>query len=290
MTLRFTKMHGLGNDYVYVSLFDQQVTDAPELARRISDRHRGVGSDGLILIAPPAAGEAADARMVMYNADGSRGEMCGNGIRCVGRYLWERGLVRRADLRIATDAGVRELRLALDDRGRVRGVQVNMGRPSVCPRDVPVQLDAPTAVGFELALPAGPSLRATCVSVGNPHAVVFVEDAGAVPLDRWGPLIERHALFPQRVNVHFAQVLSAAATGAAQRVRMRTWERGSGATQACGTGACAVCVAGVLEERTSRQITAELPGGELQIEWNADSGQLFMTGPAELICDGQWLG
>lgn len=296
MPLAFTKMHGLGNDYVYVALFKQRVADAPALARAISDRHRGVGGDGLILIAPPDA-DGADVRMIMYNADGSRAQMCGNGIRCVAKLAYERGWApglkgaagqargggdaAAPRMRIATDAGVLTLDLHLDDAGRVAAVRVDMGVPVLAPREIPVALDGERLVAAPLAL-ADQQLRMTCVSLGNPHAVFFVEDVARVPLEVWGPAIERHPLFPQRVNAHFAQVLGP------QRVRMRTWERGAGATQACGTGACAVCVAAVLEERTRRQITAELPGGALALAWDADTNHVFKTGPAVEVFTGVW--
>jgi diaminopimelate epimerase len=284
MSLRFTKLHGLGNDYVYISVFDQQVADAPALARAISDRHRGVGSDGLILVGPPAT-PGADVRMLMYNADGSRGQMCGNGIRCVAKLAYERGWARRNPLRVQTDAGVLTLELQRDAQDRVQRVRVDMGAPLLAAREIPVALDrALVDVPLVPALPgaAAGALRMTCVSMGNPHAVFFVADVAAVPLADWGPQIERHPLFPERVNAHFVQVLGAT------RVRMRTWERGSGVTQACGTGAAAVCVAGVLTNRTPRAITAELPGGELELDWDADSGHVFKTGPATEVFSGEW--
>lgn len=299
MGLRFTKMHGLGNDYIYVSLFDDapnaaadgqagarrraaMLGDVGALARAISDRHRGVGSDGLILIAPPD-GADADVRMMMYNADGSRGEMCGNGIRCVARYAYERGLARRNPLRIATDAGVRIVVLRIDANQRVESVRVDMGAPRLRPAQIPVALSGERVICAPVPL-AEAALEMTCVSMGNPHAVIFVTDLDAVPLARWGRQIEQLPLFPQRVNVHFVQVLNR------QRVRMATWERGSGITQACGTGASAVCVAGVLCGITDRAISAQLPGGELQLEWDAATDNVFMTGPAEFVCDGEWLG
>ena len=281
MPLRFSKMHGLGNDYVYVDLFRESVSDAPALARVISDRHRGVGSDGLILIAPPRDAEKADVRMIMYNADGSEGEMCGNGVRCVAKYSFEHGLARRNPLRVETGAGV--LTLALILRGdSVEGVRVDMGRPILEPGRIPVLLDGDRIIDRPLELP-GVTLRMTCVSVGNPHAVFFVEDLARVPLREWGQLVERHRLFPQRVNAHFVQLRNR------QYLEMVTWERGSGVTQACGTGATAVCVAGVLTGRTERAITARLPGGELELEWAADD-HVYKTGPAAHVFDGVWPG
>jgi diaminopimelate epimerase len=310
MALKFTKMHGLGNDYVYVSLFDQHVDDPAGLARAISDRHRGVGGDGLILLAPPDSA-AADARMIIFNSDGSRAQMCGNGIRCLAKLAWERGLVRRNPMCITTDAGVMTVELMLDGVGHVNSVRVDMGPPILQPGRIPVRLAGERVVAAPLQVGAR-SLLVTCVSMGNPHAVFFAERLEDVPLADWGPRIERHALFPERTNVHFAQVL------AHDRVRMITWERGAGLTQACGTGACAVTVAGVLNGLTDRALTAELPGGELQIEWwpsepgRAEAGSaaasvsaashgpaalggteyrsnhVFMTGPAEEVFTGEW--
>ncbi|MGD8450578.1 MAG: diaminopimelate epimerase [Phycisphaerae bacterium] len=278
--MRFTKMHGLGNDFVVVSLFDQHVADPAALARAVGDRRRGVGSDGLILVAPPAD-EQADVCMIMFNPDGSRAEMCGNGIRCLARLVHERGLVRRNPLRVATDAGVLPLELNVDAAGDVYGVRVAMGRPVLEPQRIPVSLAGDRVVRVPLSL-GDLNLTMTCLSMGNPHAVFFTPDLAGVPVADWGPRIETHALFPQRINVHFVQVLSRS------RVRMATWERGAGLTQACGTGACAVCVAGVLNDLTERTITAELPGGELELHWDQQSAQVYMTGPATEVFTGTW--
>ena len=280
MPLRFTKMHGLGNDYVYVSLFDQQIEEPAALARRIADRHRGVGGDGLILVAP-ATTDDAHVRMEMYNADGSRSQMCGNGIRCVAKLAWDHGLARANPLRVETDAGVLSIELTLDDRQRVTMARVDMGVPILEALRIPVAMNMPRVVRAPLPLPEQ-ILSMTCVSLGNPHAVIFFESLVRVPLKTWGPLIERHPLFPERINAHFVQVL------APDRVKMITWERGAGMTLACGTGASAVCVAGVLESRTDRRITAQLPGGELEIEWDEASGHVFKTGPAVEVFRGDW--
>jgi diaminopimelate epimerase len=280
MPLRFTKMHGLGNDYIFISLFDQAVADPPRLAQAISDRHRGVGSDGLILIAPPGDDDVA-ARMWMFNADGSRAQMCGNGIRCMAKLLYERGLARHNPLRIATDAGVLTLDLSIGPDDRVAAVRVDMGVPALAPRQIPVALDGQRVVARPLSLGAR-RLEVTLVSMGNPHAVFFTDRVADVPLASWGPELERHPLFPERINVHFAQVLSR------QRVRMVTWERGSGTTQACGTGACAVCVAGVLNDFTQREISVELPGGELDVVWDAATDHVHMAGPATEVFNGEW--
>lgn len=284
MPLQFTKMHGLGNDYVYISLFDQSVSDPARLAPLISDRHRGVGSDGLILVGPPDDGVAADVRMQMFNADGSRAEMCGNGVRCVAKLAFERRWAHVNPVRIQTDRGVLTLDLFLDARENVEQVRVNMGPPILPAVEIPVKAanaNAPV-VDNDLVLPGGTALKMTCVSMGNPHAVIYVDDLTAVPLTEWGPQIERHARFPRRVNAHFVQVLRRDA------VRMITWERGTGPTQACGTGACAVGVAGVLTTRTDRRITATLPGGDLTIEWDEASNHVFKTGPASEVFRGTW--
>jgi diaminopimelate epimerase len=280
MSLRFTKMHGLGNDYVFVSVFDQTVDDPPALARVISDRHRGVGADGLILVAPPETA-VAHVRMIMYNPDGSRAEMCGNGIRCLAKLAYERGLARANPLRVQTDRGVLSLELTLDHAGRVSAVRADMGPPVLDPRRIPVKVNGEHVIALPLKL-AGATLPMTCVSMGNPHAVFFVPDVAAVPLAAWGPQVERHPLFPERTNAHFAQVL------ARDRVRMVTWERGAGATLACGTGASAVCVAARLNRLTDPAITVVLPGGELQLAWDEATDHVFMTGPAEEVFTGQW--
>ena len=280
MPLKFTKMHGLGNDYVYVSLFKERVDDPAALARAMSDRHRGVGGDGLILVAPPQ-GADADVRMIMYNADGSRAQMCGNGIRCVAKLAYERGLARANPLRVQTDAGVLSLDLKLGADERVEAVRVDMGAPILDPRRIPVLLEGENVVARRIAL-GEQTLSMTCVSMGNPHAVLFALDLTRVPLAEWGPQLERHPLFPERVNVHFVEAVRP------DFVKMITWERGTGLTQACGTGACAVCVAGVLNGLTKRAITVELPGGQLQIEWDAARGHVFMTGPATEVFTGVW--
>jgi diaminopimelate epimerase len=276
--MRFTKMHGIGNDYVYVSTFDQKAPAEPSrLAVTVSDRHRGIGADGLILIMPS---ERADARMRMFNADGSEGEMCGNGVRCVAKYLYDRGLARRSPVTIETGRGVLALELEIRN-GRAERVKVDMGAPILDPALVPTLLagnppiDAPVRVGDrELAI--------TAVSMGNPHAVTFVADVDAFPLESLGPVLEQHAAFPRRVNVHVVQVVNPG------EVRMRSWERGTGITLACGTGACAVCVAGVLTRRTARTLLAHLPGGDLELDWPGDNAAVFMTGPATEVYSGEW--
>lgn len=285
MALTFTKMHGLGNDYVYINTFDRELTNPVALARRMSDRHTGVGSDGLILIArpdAPAAAAGAHVRMIMYNADGSRSEMCGNGVRCVAKYAWDRGLARNNPMLVQTDRGILTLALTIGDDQRVERVRVDMGEPILEPARIPVALGGDRVVATAIPL-MDRTLEMTCVSMGNPHAVFFVDDVKRVPLRDWGEKLERHPLFPQRTNVHFVQVVEPT------RVRMITWERGTGPTQACGTGAAAVCVAGVLTRRTQRTIRAALPGGELELAWDETTNHVFKTGPATEVFDGTWL-
>jgi len=289
--MHFTKMQGCGNDYIYVDCFKEKPpADPAAVSRRISDRHFGVGADGLILICPS---EKADARMRMFNADGSEAEMCGNGIRCVAKYVHDHGIARKSPLRIETGRGVLTLELEIG-RGKVERVRVDMGEPILDSTKIPTTLPGPRVVNQ--ALPAGlidpvdrwvancgVELRVTCVSMGNPHAVLYCRDVAKVPLASIGPELETAAIFPRRSNVHFVQVHSP------NEATMRTWERGSGITLACGTGACAVCVAGVLAERTARKILAHLPGGDLQLEWAAGDNHVFMTGPAAEVFDGEWV-
>jgi diaminopimelate epimerase len=274
--MRFTKMHGLGNDYVYVNTFQETVTDPSSVARLVSDRHTGIGSDGLILIGPSGR---ADVRMEMYNADGSRGRMCGNGIRCVAKYAVERGLAQGPSLIVETDAGLRTLWCQLQGT-RVKSVRVDMGAPILDPASIPTRIPGERVVDFPLELD-GNVFEVTCVSMGNPHAVVFVEKLHTLNLVDLGPRLEHAAVFPERVNAHFVRVDSR------ERLTVRTWERGSGATRACGTGACAVAVAGVLTGRTNRDVVVALPGGELRVEWIAE-GPVYMTGPAEEVFEGEW--
>jgi len=278
MRLRFTKMHGIGNDYVYVNAFDGAVADPSRVAQLVSPRRTAVGSDGLILIAPSTA---ADVRMEMYNADGSRGEMCGNGIRCVAKFAWDHGLARRNPMRVETDAGVKAVDLELRD-GTVDRVTVDMGPPILEPAEIPIaaatrMIDAP----FEVE---GAPYRITCVSMGNPHCVLFVPSTADAPVTTLGPRIERDALFPRRVNVEFIEVVGATPSS---RLKMRVWERGSGETAACGTGACAAAVAAVLTGRASRRVAIELLGGTLAIEWRAADDRVYMTGPATEVFSGE---
>ena len=289
--LPFIKMHGAGNDYVYIDCFQVPAPQDPvSLARRISDRHRGVGGDGLILVQPSTR---AQARMRMFNADGSESEMCGNGVRCVAHLAVSRGHASAGEVSIETGRGVLSLLVTPISRRRSQ-VRVNMGEPLLAAASIPVDLLAGGTFDRVVDCPcpalstpepwwqaAGLDARMTCVSMGNPHVVFFCRDTASVPLETVGPSIEHHPLFPRRVNVHFVEVITP------QRVRMRTWERGSGITQACGTGASAVAVAGALTGRTERRIVAEVPGGELELDWT-EAGPVLLTGPAEEVFEGIW--
>jgi diaminopimelate epimerase len=275
--MRFTKMQGAGNDYVYVDCFNQSLpTDPAALARRIADRHFGVGGDGLILIRPS---EVADACMQMFNADGSESEMCGNGVRCVAKYVYDHQLAQKPHLKIETGRGV--LSLDLETKGGlVERVRVNMGNPILQPQRIPTVWPGDQVVNVPLVI-GDETLSVTCVSMGNPHCVTYVDELS----DRWvleiGPKVEVDKHFPRRINAEFVQVLSP------REVRMRVWERGSGETLACGTGASAVCVAGVLTGRTERKLLAHLLGGDLELEWATD-GNVYMTGPAVEVFSGEW--
>ena len=285
MRLRFTKMHGIGNDYVYVNAFDCPVPDPARAAQLVSPRRTAIGSDGLILVAPSST---ADVRMEMYNADGSRGEMCGNGIRCVAKYSYDHGLTANNPMRIETGRGV--LTLALEAvGGKVRRVTVDMGEPILALPDIPVDREklvkGSREQEYRLSVQqANELLDAAFVSMGNPHAVIYTSDVSRIDLPRLGPLVEHHKAFPRRINAHWVQVHSP------NEVTMRTWERGSGITLACGTGACAVCVAGVLTGRTARKILAHLPGGDLHLEWRESDNHVYMTGPATEVFSGEWNG
>ena len=277
--MRFTKMHGIGNDYVYVDCFAEPLPKDPAaLARRIADRHFGVGGDGLILICPSEAG--ADARMRMFNADGSESEMCGNGLRCVAKYVYDHGLTRADSLRIETGRGILAVDLEVEG-GKVDRVRVNMGRPILEAAKIPTRLAGNPPLDVPLVVD-GRTLQVTSVSMGNPHCVTYVPAATDDLVLGLGPKIEHHAMFPARVNVEFIEVISPT------EVRQRTWERGSGETLACGTGASAVCVAGVLTGRTERKIVNHLRGGDLALEWSAADDCVYMTGPAVEVFSGEW--
>jgi diaminopimelate epimerase len=278
--MKFTKMQGAGNDYVYVDCFAQSVpAEVAMAAQAISDRHFGVGGDGLILICPT---EGADAERRMYNADGSYSEMCGNGIRCVAKYVYDHGIARRDVLRITSGGRLYELQLTIAG-GKVECVRVDMGEPILTAAEIPTTLPGNPPIKAPLTV-GGRTLEVTSVSMGNPHCVVYVDELGDELVRGTGPLIENHAHFPRRVNVEFVQVLNR------ESVRQRTWERGSCETIACGTGACAVCVAGVLTGHTERRVIVKLLGGDLQLEWDEATNHVFMTGPAVEVFSGEWNG
>jgi diaminopimelate epimerase len=277
--MRFTKMQGCGNDYVYVDLFKERLTcDVSKLAVAISDRHFGVGGDGLILICPS---ERADARMRMFNADGSEAEMCGNGLRCVAKYVYDHGIARKEQLRIETGRGILTVDLEVKG-GKAQRVRIDMGEPILEAAKIPTTLPGNPPVEAEVVV-EGEAFAFTCVSMGNPHAVAFVDEITDRLVHQVGPLVEKHPAFPKRVNVEFVKVNSKS------DAHMRVWERGSGETLACGTGACAVAVAGVLTGRFDRQVTIHLLGGDLDIEWGQDN-HVYKTGPAVEVFSGDWPG
>lgn len=277
MKLSFTKMHGAGNDYIYFNCFVQDVPHPQELAITLSDRHFGIGGDGIVLICPS---EIADARMRMFNADGSEGKMCGNAIRCVGKYLFDSGMVQKDNLAIETLSGIKTLELTVKN-GKVDSVTVDMGKAILSPGEIPVALEGEKIVARPLNVD-GEEYSITCVSMGNPHCVVFVENPDLLKLEKLGPPFENHPTFPQRINTEFVQILDK------NNIRMRVWERGSGETLACGTGACASVVACVLNGYCSidEEVTVALRGGELRIRYMSD-GTVFMTGGAARVFDGE---
>jgi len=276
--MRFFKYQGIGNDYVYVDCVRQAMPRDPAgLARKISDRHFGVGSDGLILICPS---ERADARMRMFNADGSESEMCGNGVRCVAKFVHDHGIARKPVLTIETGRGVLTLELFLAG-GKVDRVRVDMGEPILTAEKIPTRLPGDPPIDAFLDVD-GVTYQVTCASMGNPHCVTFVDAITDYHVHEVGPKVETHTLFPRRTNVEFVRVISP------DEVEMRVWERGSGETLACGTGACAVCVAGVLTGRTRRKVTIHLRGGDLDLEWDEASNHVFKTGPAVEVFSGEW--
>jgi len=274
--MHFIKMHGIGNDYVYIDCFQETVKDPKALAARISDRHFGVGGDGLILIMPS---DKADARMRMFNADGSEAQMCGNGIRCVAKYVFESGIRRQPEVTIETLAGVLRLQLFASD-GAVEKVRVNMGVPRLRRRDIPMRGDGEQVLAEKLVI-GDTEFAVTCLSMGNPHCVIYVDDVETFPVTHYGPLIEHHPQFPERTNVEWIERVNR------REIRQRTWERGSGETLACGTGACAAAVASALNGQTERTVTVHLRGGDLEIEWG-DDNHVYMTGPAVEVFRGEF--
>ena len=275
--MKFTKMQGLGNDYVYVNCVEKKMENASQIAIAVSDRHYGIGSDGLILI---NSSEVADFEMEMYNADGSRGEMCGNGIRCVGKYAYDYGLTDKTHITIETLAGIKYLDLQVED-GKVKQVRVNMGSPLLRPEEIPIALEGESVIDVPISI-NDIVYRMTGVGMGNPHTVVFLDDIEQMKIEEIGPKFENHSYFPNRVNTEFVKVIDRT------HVKMRVWERGSGETLACGTGACAVAVACILNGLTEEDVTVSLLGGDLQIQWERKENIVYMTGPAEVVFDGEW--
>lgn len=279
--MKFTKMQGLGNDYVYVNCFKEKIGNPPEVAKIVSDRHFGIGSDGLIMINPS---KVADFEMEMYNADGSRGEMCGNGIRCVAKYVYDYGLTDKTHISVETLGGIKYLDLTVKD-GKVALVRVDMGEPELDPKKIPIIMkgysdETDRVLNAQIKVD-GKEYHMTGVSMGNPHDVVYIDDVQGLDIEKIGPKFENHERFPQRINTEFARVIDR------KTVEMRVWERGSGETLACGTGACAVAVASILNGYTEREVEIRLLGGNLQIEWNEEDNHVYMTGPATVVFDGE---
>lgn len=274
--MKFTKMHGCGNDYVYVNCFKETIDNPNEVAVKLSDRHFGVGSDGLILIKPS---DKADFFMEMYNADGSQGEMCGNGMRCVGKYVYDYGLTDKTEVAVDTLAGIKYLKLQVADN-KVQSVTVDMGSPILEPAKIPVLFDTDKVVDEVLKV-QDVDFKVTCVSMGNPHAVVFMQEIDNLRLDVIGPMFENHEKFPKRINTEFIEIVDR------KHIKMRVWERGSGETLACGTGTCAAVVAGVLNNLTENEVEVEVLGGKLNINYNQEENTVYMTGPATVVFDGE---
>ena len=273
--MKFTKMQGLGNDYVYVNCFEEKIENPPAVARYVSDRHFGIGSDGLIMINPS---EVADFEMEMYNADGTRAEMCGNGIRCVAKYVYDYGLTDKTQISVETLGGIKYLDLTVED-GKVVLVKVDMGKPELKSDLIPIISENEKVIDEPIEVD-GQVYHMTGVSMGNPHTVIYVDDVKNLDLEKIGPKFENHERFPKRINTEFVHCIDR------NTVEMRVWERGSGETLACGTGACAVAVASILNNLTDTRVTVKLLGGDLQIEWDREKNHVFMTGPAKVVFDG----
>lgn len=274
--MKFTKMHGIGNDYVYVNCFKETVEHPSEMAIKVSDRHFGIGSDGLILIKPS---EVADGKMEMYNADGSQGAMCGNGIRCVAKYMYDYGITDKTSISVETKSGIKYLDLTIKD-GKVDTVKVNMGTPILKAVDIPVRSEKEKVID-EPVMVDGKEWKITCVSMGNPHAITYIDDVKNLEIEKIGPKFENHEIFPDRVNTEFVRVIDR------NTVEMRVWERGSGETLACGTGACAVAVSSILNGLTEEEVTVKLLGGDLKIFWDRTENKVYMTGSATTVFDGE---
>ncbi len=274
--MKFTKMHGCGNDYVYVNLFEENIADPAAFSIKVSDRHFGIGSDGLITIGPS---DVADFRMRIYNADGSEAEMCGNGIRCVAKYVYDHKLTDKTNVSVESGAGIKYLQLTVED-DKVTQVRVDMGEPILAPSDIPVVAEGDKVVDEPIEV-CDKTWHMTCVSMGNPHAVVFVDDVEHFELEKYGPYFENHSRFPKRINTEFVQVVSR------NEAYMRVWERGSAETWACGTGTCATAMACILNNKTDNKVLVHLRGGDLTIEYDEASNHIFMTGPATEVFSGE---
>ncbi|HSK69073.1 MAG TPA: diaminopimelate epimerase [Candidatus Limnocylindria bacterium] len=277
--MRFTKMHGIGNDYIFVNCFEEIVQDPSRQAVIMSRPHFGVGSDGLVLI---EGSDTADFGMRIFNPDGTEAEMCGNASRCIGKYVYERGMTDKTELTLSTKSGIRQLSLTVE-RGKVSRVKVNMGTPELNPRNILVDLPGEMVLRHRLQI-MGQDWYITCVNMGNPHCVIFVKDPEAIDVATLGPMFENHPLFPRRTNVEFVRVIRR------DVLQMRVWERGAGETLACGTGASAALVAAVLGGLSDRTVQMKLLGGNLELSWNAEDNHVYQTGPAEYVFDGEWLG
>ncbi len=274
--MKFTKMHGIGNDYIYVNCFEEKIENPEQVSIYVSDRHKGIGSDGLVMIMPS---DKADFRMRIFNADGSEAMMCGNATRCIGKYVYDKGLTTKTEITLETNSGIKYLTL-FPENGKVEFVEVDMGKAILVPKDIPVKSDKERFIAEPVTVD-GKEYKITCVSMGNPHAIVYLDGVSELPLEKMGPYFENHELFPDRINTEFIEVIDS------KNLNMRVWERGSGETFACGTGACASVVASVLNGYCNKgeEVTVHLRGGDLRITYNEDE-TVIMKGPATLICDG----
>jgi len=276
--MKFTKMHGTGNDYIYVNGFTETIEDPASFAICYSDRHKGIGSDGLVMILPS---EHSDFRMRMFNADGSESEMCGNASRCIGKFVYDKGLTTKTEVTLETLAGVKVLKLSIGADNKVESVTVDMGEPILDAKTVPTTFETPNVIDTAVDFGAGINYNITCVSMGNPHAVIFTNGIDDLDLTKIGPIIENATIFPRRTNTEFIEIVSK------EKMRMRVWERGSGETMACGTGACAAVVAGILNGHSNRKTSVELIGGELTIEWKEADNHVYLTGGATTVFEGE---
>lgn len=275
-TFNFTKMHGAGNDYIYVNCFEEKIDDINATAKAVSDRHFGIGSDGLVLICPS---DKADFRMDMYNSDGTQAEMCGNATRCVGKYVHDKGLTDKTTVTLETLAGIKILKLNLDENGEVETVCVNMGQPELVPKNIPIDSDLDRFIQQPVEVD-GKEYLVTGVSMGNPHAITYIDDTDSLEIEKIGPKFENHKMFPRRINTEFAQIVDR------HTIKMRVWERGAGETLACGTGACATMVAANLSNLVDDEADLVLIGGTLHIRWDKEENNIYMTGPAKFVFDG----